>query len=234
LSEAIEHVFGPSDWAKLGLELDLPTLQDPGSRLRKAQSWGDNDYGACIVQVVRHLEVERPRVLRQLATRPKLKVWLEQNRPSEAAELGLGQSHVPAPPPPLSASQVVELALQDAERLLHTSGPTSCVDRMHTALHGYLRDECARAGLLVAQDANLPALFKALRNGHPRLQTLGAQDPHIARVLQSLASAVDALNTLRNNASLAHPGGALLGEEEAMLMVNVSRSLFHYLHARLG
>ena len=48
-----------------------------------------------------------------------------------------------------------------------------------------------------------------------------------------LASCVDTLNTLRNNATPAHPNEDLLDEAEGMLAVNAVRSIFNYLRARL-
>src|SRR6266513_1121338 len=39
-------------------------------------------------------------------------------------------------------SDVVERALNDAQELLRANGATSGVDRIHTALHGYLRQVC--------------------------------------------------------------------------------------------
>jgi hypothetical protein len=47
-----------------------------------------------------------------------------------------------ANPSPAFTTDVVERALVDAEQLLSGSGPISAVDRVHTALHGYL----SRAG----------------------------------------------------------------------------------------
>ena len=233
LSDALESKFDSGDWSKLGLALGLNALGDPEGRLQKSLRFGDDDYGACIVQFIRHMDREDRSELYNLARRPKLEAWLLGNAYAAAQEFGLGQTHVAAPAPPLSASQAVELALKDAERLLHTNGATSCVDRMHTALHGYLRDEAARASLLVADDANLPALFKALRNGHPQLQASGPHGAAVAKILVSLASCVDTLNRLRNNATPAHPNEDLLDEAEGMLAVNAVRSIFNYLRARL-
>ena len=51
---------------------------------------------------------------------------------------------VPAPP---TITSVVERALADAETLLREQGPTSAVDRVHTALHGYLLAACQRHGV---------------------------------------------------------------------------------------
>jgi hypothetical protein len=40
------------------------------------------------------------------------------------------------------------------------------------------------------------------------------------------------LNPIRNNASVAHPNEELLNKEEAMLVINVTRTLLHYLDAK--
>ena len=49
---------------------------------------------------------------------------------------------------PQITSEVVLRALQDAENLIQTSGPTSAVDRVHTVLHGYLIAVCDGAGIV--------------------------------------------------------------------------------------
>ena len=58
-------------------------------------------------------------------------------------------------------SDVVGRALQDAQELLRATGATSGVDRVHTALHGYLREVCAGAALSTAADASITELFEA-------------------------------------------------------------------------
>lgn len=233
LVEAFEATFDSSAWAKLGIELDMPQLGNSESRLQKALRFGDDDYGYQVAQFVNFMENNSPNELRQLATRPKLAEWLQQNYPKAAQELGLGQTHVPAPPALPSASEVVERALKDADHLLQTTGPVSALDRVHTALHGYLRDICARANLQVPANAGVGVLLKAVRSHHPKLVAMNQHDPQVDVVLGSLAGTVTALNTLRNNASVAHPNQVLLGEPEAMLMVNLVRTLFNYLEARL-
>lgn len=75
-------------------------------------------------------------------------------------------------------------------------------------------------------------LFKVLRTSHPKLAR-EALDADVGRVLNSFAAVVDALNTLRNTASVAHPNTELLGTAEAHLMVNAVRTLFHYVRERL-
>jgi len=233
LCDALEASFDETDWAKFAHEVDEADFILRHDRLLRSMRFGDPDHGAAVLQVLNYLQNNRPTAIGTLAQRAKVRTWLEKHRPEQAAELGLGQTHVPAPPKSLSASEVVERALKDADNLLHTSGAISCVDRLHTALHGYLRDICAMAGIGATPDASLTALFKLLRTEHPAFKKLGAQDQEMGRLLGSMAATIDALNTLRNRASVAHPNEVLLDEPEAMLMVNITRSLFNYLEAKI-
>jgi hypothetical protein len=134
---------------------------------------------------------------------------------------------VPSPSPEVT-SEVVERALLDAEQLLQTRGPSSAVDRIHTAFHGYLHAVSKRAGIVVQPDENITQLFKKLRISHPALQ-----HPEIARIVTAMATIVDSLNPLRNRFSLAHPNDTLLEEAEAMLVINAVRSMLLYVDARV-
>lgn len=129
-------------------------------------------------------------------------------------------------------SAVVERAIKDVEALIHATGAVSGVDRIHTALHGYLRGVCDIEKIKYDKNDNMTKLFKLLRQDHPALRDLGARSQEIERILQSSASIMDALNPIRNNASVAHPNEDLLNKEEAMLVINVTRTLLHYFDAK--
>jgi hypothetical protein len=58
---------------------------------------------------------------------------------------------------------------------------------------------------------------------------MGPHADDIDRILKSFASAVDALNTLRNRASIAHPNPTILAREEAYLYINVVRTIMAYI-----
>jgi hypothetical protein len=131
-----------------------------------------------------------------------------------------------------SSSDVLERALRDVERLLASRQPASGIDRIHTALHAYLREVAASVGLDASQ-ADVTQAFKLLRKHHPRLQEGGPQPREVSRVLLAMATVVDALNPLRNMASLAHPAELLLEEPEAMLVINAVRTLLHYMEAKV-
>ena len=128
-----------------------------------------------------------------------------------------------------SASEVVRRALDDADTLMRTSGPQSAVDRVHTAMHGYLHSLCDEVGIPHEDRPTMNQLFKALRSKHPSLASLGTRSEEVTRILGSMATIMDALNPVRNNASVAHPNDELIGEPEALLVINTVRTLLGYL-----
>jgi hypothetical protein len=145
----------------------------------------------------------------------------------------LEESLAPVAQPTLSVkSVIVERALHEAETLIETHGAPSGVDRVHTALHGYLIAVSERAGLQVPGDTSLTNLWKLLRQNHPAFQDTGPRADDIGRMTKALATVVDALNPVRNMASGAHPN-ELLSEPEAMLVVNSVRTILYYVDSRI-
>jgi Abortive infection C-terminus len=130
-------------------------------------------------------------------------------------------------------SAVVERALQDAEKLMASTGATSGVDRAHTALHGYVLQVCSAANIITPPEPSLTQLFKALRTDHPAFTELGPRSHDVAKLIGSIATVVDVLNPLRNKASVAHPNQHLLAEPEALLFINSARTLLNYLDSKL-
>lgn len=137
-------------------------------------------------------------------------------------------------PRPKITTDTVERAIRDAETLIQKSGATSGVDRVHTALHGYLIAACDVAKIPYAKDPDLTQLIKLLRQHHPKLQNAGPRAQDIAQVLRSMGAILDALNPVRNRASVAQPNPSLLEQHEAMLVVNAARTILHYFDAKLS
>jgi hypothetical protein len=134
---------------------------------------------------------------------------------------------------PSETRAVVLRALDDADTLIRSSGPTSAVDRVHTALHGHLIALCESNSFEMPSEPTLAQLLRVLRTNHPALQPTGPRAEDITRVLQSTAVILDALNPLRNRASVAHPNAELLDDAEAMLAVNATRTIFAFLDSKL-
>lgn len=137
-------------------------------------------------------------------------------------------------PTPAITSEIVILALTNAQTLLENDGATSGVDRVHTALHGYLRAVCRNEKIAFADDAHIGTLMKLLREQHPAFRDKGTRDQDIETILRSLSAIMASLNPIRNNASAAHPNDDLLGPHEAMLVINVTRTILHYVDGKLS
>lgn len=134
---------------------------------------------------------------------------------------------------PEVASAIVERAIADAETLLKGGGAPSGLDRVHTALHGFLIAVCERSGIECTSDATVATLLKAIRNHHPAFQASTVRKQDITTILRTMGAVADALGTLRNNASAAHPNKELLDEPEAMLAINAARTILHYIDSRI-
>lgn len=135
---------------------------------------------------------------------------------------------------PAITSDVLQRVLADANTLIQNAGPTHAVDRVHTALHAYLKAVCLAQRIEAPSNATITSLFKLLRAQHPRLHDLGSQSEAMGRVLSSLGNVIDCLNPARNNASLAHANDALLAKDEAMLVINAARTMLQYLDRKFS
>ena len=133
---------------------------------------------------------------------------------------------------PAVTTDTVQRALADAEALLKTRGPVSAVDRLHTALHGHLVHVCRDAGIALGNDPSVTQLWSVLIGQHPSLQIPDVRRDDIKKILRSASAIVDAINTIRNRASLGHPNEELIDEDEAWLVINITRSLLHYLERK--
>lgn len=127
----------------------------------------------------------------------------------------------------------VARAIADAEVLVRANGPVSGIDRVHTALNGYLIATCVKEGISYPPEPTMTKLLKVLRREHPKLKDLGPRAGDIERVLNSFGNVLDALNPLRNQASVAHPNETLLDEAEARLVLNGATTILAYIDEKL-
>jgi hypothetical protein len=134
---------------------------------------------------------------------------------------------------PLSVTNdTVERAIQDTKVLIEKNGATSGVDRIHTALHGYLREVCKQSGIATTESETLTQIFKKLKTSHPGLQNGGPRQDDIDQIINSFSHTLDKLNPIRNKASLSHPNEELLEEDEAMFVVNSAQTVLNYLNRK--
>ncbi len=130
-------------------------------------------------------------------------------------------------------SDAVKQALADAEQLIHTQGALSGVDRAHTAFHGYLLAVIRKLNLEVKKDAEVIELFQIIRDNHPDLMQSDSTENEITKIFRGTSKILESINQIRNRGSLAHPNQNLLKEPEAMLVINMIRTLLHYLNSKI-
>ncbi len=134
---------------------------------------------------------------------------------------------------PTTMSEVVKMALADTNTLIANGKPVSAVDRTHTAFHGFLRAICKKRNFQYGKDFPITKLFKIIRQNSPEFQPKGILSNEIERILNSMSSIIDAVNTLRNRGSVAHPNERLLSPEAALLCINSIRTLFQFIDNKL-
>ena len=96
-------------------------------------------------------------------------------------------------------------------------------------MHGYLHSLCDEINVKLDGRPTMNQLFKTLRGSHPALADVGARGDDVNWTRGAIATILDALNPVRNNASVAHPNDQLVGEPEAHLVINIVRTLLNYL-----
>jgi hypothetical protein len=210
----------------IGLDLDIDPYKYDGTtreRFTKILSESAPQVQARILEGVLRRFPEGSSELRTTERAAQIRAWITRIRSGP---------HVEQPVLRIT-SEVVERALLDAQELLRATGAASGVDRVHTALHGYLRVVCEGANIKTLPDAGMTDLFKQIREAHPAFRDLGPRSDDILRILRALATIVDALNILRNKASIAHPDPELLPEPEAVLVMNAVRPILHYVDEKI-
>jgi hypothetical protein len=130
-------------------------------------------------------------------------------------------------------SEFVERTLAEAEHLVRAKGATSGVDRIHSALHGYLRVVCDKASITYTEADRIEELFKKIRASHASFAVPGPRAQDIALITDKFCAIMNVLDPIRNRGSFAHPTKGLLAVPEAMLVINAARTIFHYLDAKL-
>jgi hypothetical protein len=232
LQKAIVSRFSESDWKELGYETGTIEWINNHPRLLRSLSFGDGDYGSHVFEALEMLSKSNRHSLEILLGKEKIYHHLQENSPEIFSLYIDSSTPVPEFKPRVTPTQVVLRAIEDAEMLIKSRGPVSAVDRVHTALHGYLIGACEN--LSPSKDAGIVELYKLLRENHPRLKELGVRSEDLNKILRSLTSILDALNPLRNRGSLAHANESLIGDDEAMLAINSARTILHYIDAKVS
>jgi hypothetical protein len=232
--KALERSYSVSDWIEFGHQHNIEEISGNQQLLRAAQ-FGNDDYGKCIIQTLDFLYDNDCVALKKLMAEERLLRRIKHEWPEiYAAVHDQEPLHVKVVETHQSKLEVVRKALKDADNLLRTGGPSSAFDRVHTALHGYLKEVCDLKGLPYGSLPSITELYKTIRTSHPAFAVTGTHADAIKKVANGMASALDGINTLRNQASAAHPNEELLDDVDATLAFNATRTILNYVLGKVG
>ncbi|MNS37190.1 hypothetical protein D3C72_693970 [compost metagenome] len=130
-------------------------------------------------------------------------------------------------------SKSIMAALDDAEALLKTRGAAYAYDRMHTALHGFLKQACINKGIPFNDSDAITALLPNINAFLKNKPDTGRNDKVFA-MLRSANSMLDTINYLRNHHSMSHANENLLTEADAKFSINLARSIMTYIDDLVG
>ena len=233
LQKAILNTFNEGDWKEFGYETGSSDLISRHGRLLRSLSWGDPDYEGHIFDVLDEILKLNPDAGNILLAKDKIKRWIKDKDTSAYNKLYDGDKHIDNfSTQKLSPKDVVISALNDADTLINAGNPQNAVDRMHTAFHGYLKAICDNYSIQHSQAPSITELYKSIYTNILKINSTSKHPAEIEKILRSHASTINAINTLRNHASMAHVND-LLDRDEATLVINTVRTLLHYLEAKI-
>ncbi len=235
LQTAIFSVFEAGDWTKFAYKIGNREYFEDNDRLYNSLYWKNDDYENLVFQVLEDLVLRDYDNFCVLVEYPGVKDWIRRNEPPLFSEIYEDSKYVEHfESKKISPKQAVINALTDAKGAVDSGNPRNAVDRVHTALHGYFQEVCEEYSISYGKDDNLTKLYKQIRNNVAALNSTISHPEEVKKILVSLSSCVDTLNTLRNNASIAHPNDNLIGNAEATLAINVTNTILHYIDGKLS
>jgi hypothetical protein len=80
----------------------------------------------------------------------------------------------------------------------------------------------------------LSGLFALLRNEHAAFSDIGARKNDLEKIFRAMSGIMDAMNPIRNEGSMAHANNNLLEPPEAALVINMARTILHYIDMKVG
>ena len=126
-------------------------------------------------------------------------------------------------------SGTIQKAVEDAHVFIREGRFDSAVDRVHTALHGYLRQLLTGHGIDYGADDGLPALFAKLHGFYGDSIQPADVANRVKNILRSAGGMITAVNELRNNNTIAHPNGQLIQKKEAQLVIRLLNAVVDYI-----
>lgn len=126
-------------------------------------------------------------------------------------------------------SEVVHRAIDDAYTFIREGKYESAVDRIHTAIHGYLRSLLQTHCVDFKEEDTISALFNKLFTCYETEIKPEEVASRIKNILRSAGGMINAINEIRNNNTIAHPKTQLIQVREAKLEIRLVNAIVDYI-----
>ncbi|MCU1808159.1 abortive infection family protein [Cytobacillus firmus] len=131
--------------------------------------------------------------------------------------------------------EFVKEVLDQADTLISNHSCSSAIDRVHTALHGYIKEICHESNIqFKEQNVKIQDVWSKIKQEHPKfnINVKDHQKP-INQIVNTISKTLENLNEIRNNQSFSHPNKEIIEETEARFMINLSRVLLQYIDSKI-
>ncbi|WP_421670186.1 abortive infection family protein [Rahnella sp. EDr1-12] len=231
LAKILSDNFNEGDWVELFLLCNCKDVPEGINNFWRHVHWNNPEIkGVCIEAINSVLDKDSGNILNiwemdRVQRNIKIK---DENLYYEIESIIKDDSHKRvSSSPKKNTNENIYKALEDAEILIEQQGPQHAYDRMHTALHGTLKQICSNNNIDVKGDETIQGLL-SLINTHLKTTQDSERNIDVFHMLRSAISILKTINELRNHNSLAHPGAMLLNEADAKFAINLVRSIMSY------
>jgi hypothetical protein len=231
LAKALMSIFNTGDWGELFTITACEDFPENYRNFYQDVHWGNSSLKMGCISAVNHILDADPKNIIHIWEMDKVQNHLEQEYPETFNSIkdiiNNNDARLVAKPVPTNINENIHQALEDAETLIHHRSSANAYDRIHTALHSFLRQACDNNNIAYNKTDSISALLPKISTYIKSLPDDGRNDK-VFNMLRSANSMLDSINYLRNHHSLSHPTEELLNEYDARFAINLVRSITTY------
>lgn len=130
--------------------------------------------------------------------------------------------------------EFVKEVLLQADTLIANHSYSSAVDRVHTALHGYIKELCDEQNIsFEEQNVKIQDMWGKLKIEHPSFNIdIKEHQRPINQTVNAIGRFLENMNDIRNRHGFSHPNDDIIEEHEANFIINLSRALLYYIDSK--
>lgn len=230
LSKVLMNSLNSGDWKELFAITACDYCPQNSSQFYKDVHWNNDGLKQGCINAVEFILDADPVNIKEIWELEGVQGALKRNKPElyNVIESIVGGVVLVASPEVNNTNESVFKALEDAEVLLTIQGASSAYDRMHTALHGFLRQICDNNNISFVNSDAITALIPKI-SSYIKEQPDDGRNSKVFAMLRAAGSMLDTINYLRNHHSMSHPNENLLKESDAKFSINLARSIMTYI-----